>query len=237
MCGVPASNLYGRSFQVLPSNVTVPNHVAAAQERRHRLEHGLAAVEHADAGRAVDLVAGEARRSPRRAPARRPAMWYDRLRPVDQHGARRPRAPARRSRATGLIVPSAFDRCTTATIFVRGVSSRSNSSMTSSPRSSIGADRSVAPVRVAQQLPRHDVRVVLHRRDEHLVARAGRSASPHARATRLMLSVAFRVKTISRVGRGVEERAHRLARRLVGRRSRARSARGRRGARWRCRRS
>ncbi len=42
-------------------------------------------------------------------------------------------------------------------------------------------------------------------------------ASPQARATRLMLSVAFRVKMISVTDRGVDERAHLLARALVGR--------------------
>jgi hypothetical protein len=63
------------------------------------------------------------------------------------------RAPAacdsRTISSTGLIVPSAFDRCATATILVRDVSSDSNSGMMSSPRSSIGATRSTAPVRPA----------------------------------------------------------------------------------------
>jgi hypothetical protein len=45
----------------------------------------------------------------------------------------------------GLIVPSALDTCTTATILVRSVSSRSYSSSRISPASSTGATRSRAP--------------------------------------------------------------------------------------------
>ena len=36
-----------------------PDHVAAAQKWRHRLEHVLTTVQHADPGRTVHLVAGE----------------------------------------------------------------------------------------------------------------------------------------------------------------------------------
>ena len=43
-----------RSSSVHPSL----DHLAAALEGAHRLQHLLAAVEHADAGRAVELVAG-----------------------------------------------------------------------------------------------------------------------------------------------------------------------------------
>ena len=67
------------------------DHVAAALPRRHRLEQRLAPVEHADAGRAVHLVAGEGvevaaeRAHVDRASAAPPA--------------RRRRAPPRRARA------------------------------------------------------------------------------------------------------------------------------------------
>ena len=48
-------------------------------------------------------------------------------------------------RRTGFTVPSAFDTWATATIFVRGDSSRSNCSMTTWPSWSRGATRSFAP--------------------------------------------------------------------------------------------
>ena len=75
------------------------------------------------------------------------------------------------------------------------VSSASSSSRISAPESSIGA---TAAPRLAEQLPRDDVGVVLHRRDDDLVSRVTRQR-PNACATRLMPSVELRVKTISRV--------------------------------------
>ena len=59
MCGVPASNLYGSAFQVLPSNVTLlimsppPRNGGMASSTR------FAGVQDADAGRPVELVARE----------------------------------------------------------------------------------------------------------------------------------------------------------------------------------
>ena len=103
------------------------------------------------------------------------------LRAVHQH---RDAAAVRhrdRSRATGLTVPSAFETWVTATIFVRGPSSFSNSSSSSSPRSSMGATRSVRALFFAEHLPGHDVGVVLHGGDQHFVARAdvrGRRSAP-----------------------------------------------------------
>ena len=76
------------------------DHLAAAEERRQLVEHLAPAPEHADAGRADALVAGEgeqvgaARRPRRPAAAARPARR--RRRP-----ARRPRGPAPRSRRPG----------------------------------------------------------------------------------------------------------------------------------------
>ena len=64
--------------------MTVTDHVAAALVRRHRLQQRRLAVEHADAGRAVDLVAGETHRNRNRAPAHRPDVRH-RLRAVEQH--------------------------------------------------------------------------------------------------------------------------------------------------------
>ncbi len=59
MSGVPASNLYGRVVLGALLEGDGEDHVAAALPRRHGREQLLAAVEHADAGGAVDLVAGE----------------------------------------------------------------------------------------------------------------------------------------------------------------------------------
>ena len=115
-----------------------------------------------------------------------------------------------------------------------GVSSRSNSSITRSPRSSIGTTFSVAPVALAEQLPRHDVRVVLHRRDEHLVAGADVGVAPGARDQVDALGGVAREDDLAHRPR-VDERAHLLARAFVRRRSRARSACARRDGRWRCR--
>ena len=94
----------------------------------------------------------------------------------------------------------------------------------SSPESLIGTTRSVAPVSVAQHLPRHDVRVVLHAGDQHLVAGLRRARGRSVCATRLMPSVASRVKTISCAVRGVDE-APRSVPRAPSNRSVARSLR------------
>ena len=59
MFGVPASNLYGNSFQVVLLEADVADHVAARLVRRHQFQMLRLAVEDADAGRAVHLVPGE----------------------------------------------------------------------------------------------------------------------------------------------------------------------------------
>ena len=69
-------------------------------------------------------------------------------------------------------MPSAFETCATATIFVRGPSSFSNSSSSSSPRVVDRRDAQPRALFFAQHLPGHDVGVVLHGGDEHFVARA-----------------------------------------------------------------
>ena len=55
---VPASNLRGRLGPRGLEVADAGDHVPAAEERRHRLEQLAAAVQHADAGRPVGLVAG-----------------------------------------------------------------------------------------------------------------------------------------------------------------------------------
>ena len=59
MFGVPASNLYGSGVVGRLLERDRLDHVAAALIRRHRLEQLRLAVQHADAGRAVQLVARE----------------------------------------------------------------------------------------------------------------------------------------------------------------------------------
>ena len=59
MGGVPASNLAGSSARGEPVEADVGDHVAAAEERRHRVEQLVAAPQHADARGAAQLVAGE----------------------------------------------------------------------------------------------------------------------------------------------------------------------------------
>ena len=59
MFGVPASNLCGSDVVERPLERHRADHVAAALIRRHRVEQRRLPVEHADAGRPEDLVAGE----------------------------------------------------------------------------------------------------------------------------------------------------------------------------------
>ncbi len=54
--GVPASNFVGTGAQVAPLLGDDGDHVAADEERRHRLQQLAPAVEHADAARTVELV-------------------------------------------------------------------------------------------------------------------------------------------------------------------------------------
>ena len=59
MAGVPASNFQGSSFQLVPVEPHGADHLAAGEERGHRLEQLAAAPQGAGAGRAAQLVAGE----------------------------------------------------------------------------------------------------------------------------------------------------------------------------------
>ena len=117
MFGVPASNLYGSDVVEGLLEGDRADHVAAALVRRHGLEEAGLAVQDADAGGAEQLVAGE-----------RVEVAIEVL-DVDLAGEAPPAphrpAPERRRRCaismiclTGLIVPSAFDTCATATSFV-----------------------------------------------------------------------------------------------------------------------
>ena len=129
----------------------------------------MLAVEHADAGRAVELVAGED------IEVAVEVLHVD----VEVHRALAPststgmpRACASRTTSfTGTTVPSTFDMWVIATILVRGVSSFSNSSM---QEIAVVVDRRPFEHRalaLAQEMPGHDVGVVLHDREHDLVAR------------------------------------------------------------------
>ena len=94
--------------QVEWSSSTALDHRPAAEERRHLLEQLAAAPEHADAGRAEHLVAGEG--------VEVRAGLLRRRRAAAAPPGRRRRAPSRPRRAraraisaTGLIVPSTFE--------------------------------------------------------------------------------------------------------------------------------
>ena len=130
---VPASNFHGSSFQVEGSQLDARDHVAAAEERAAspRAARGGRAARRCRSGRAP--CGRSRRRSRRRSRAGRPASAAP---PARRRSALT--APAARARATisatGLIVPSTFDTCATATSFTRpSASTASSSSSDSSP--------------------------------------------------------------------------------------------------------
>ena len=165
--------------QLVPGRVLAldaRDHVAAAEERAHRAQELAPPVQQADR-RAERLVAGpgvevgvDLARGPR-ASAARPASRRQR------HGAGRPRA----ARDLGHRVDRAEH--------VRDVRDRHELhaplgehrvELVERQLVRVG-EREVAQLRaglLAEDLPRHDVRVVLHLRDEHLVALADVLAAP-----------------------------------------------------------
>ena len=161
------------------------------------------------------------------------------LRAVDQHRHARGVRHARRSRATGLMVPSAFETCATATSCVRGVSSARTRRASSSPRSSIGDDRSArAASRSHSSCQGTMFEWCSIAGDQHLVAGRDVAAGRSVCATRLMPSVAFAREDDLARRRGVEEaRAPSRARPRRPSVARSLSRCARRGGRWRCRRS
>ena len=169
MCGVPASNLNGRRLNVVRSIVTVsiisppPCHGGIASSRR------LLAVQRADAGRAVHLVRRErvevaiecahvdARGAP--SPARRRVSddRADGMRTRDERRDRIDRAERVRD------VHQRHD--------LRAVMSlRSKSSRSISPSRGDARTRRHVRRSARDELPGHDVGVVLHFADENFVA-------------------------------------------------------------------
>ena len=106
---------------------------------------------------------------------------------------------------TGTIVPSAFETWVTETSFVRGESSASNSSRISSPRSLIGATLSTRP-----SSSRSICHGTMLEWCSMWVMRTSSPAFSPGRtklwATRLMDSVAPRVKMISRASAAFRKR-------------------------------
>ena len=85
------------------------------------------------------------------------------------------------SSATGLIVPSELETWVKAKSFTSGVSNDGSCSSASVPSSRTGTKRSRAPVRSRQQLPRHEVAVMLHFGEQDHVARAKKFSAPRLR--------------------------------------------------------
>ena len=155
------------------------DHVAAAHERRHGLEQRGLAVEHADARRAVELVARE-----------HIEVAVERL-DVD---AACDTAACDPSISTGDAMRvrqlhDLVDRIDGAER-IRQVRHRHHLRARPSSRSNCVHNQLAAIVyrrhtqpgarQLAEQLPRHDIRVVLHGRDEDLVARADVGVAPRS---------------------------------------------------------
>ena len=96
--------------------------------------------------------------------------------------------------ATGLMVPSTFEECTTPTRRVRGLMSPARASMSSSPPGVMGANTTRAPVMVATIC--HGTMSEWCSISVTRISSPSRSVRvPHAQATRLMASVAFLAST------------------------------------------
>ncbi len=157
------------------------DHVAAAEERPHRLEQLATAVQHADAGRPERLVTG---------PDVEVRAELGHVRPgicgTACEASTSVSAPAARARAaisaTGLIVPSTFETCANATSFTRPPAS-SCVELVERELALVGHGQvaQLGARLLAQELPGHDVRVVLHVRDHHLVAGRDVLAPPRVR--------------------------------------------------------
>ena len=99
---------------------------------------------------------------------------------------------------TGTMVPSAFDICVIATSLVRRVSSFSNSSIRKLPSSSTGAHLITAPWRSLRKC-QGTMLEWCSMIEMTISSPALMFGSPQDEATRLIASVALRVKTISSV--------------------------------------
>ena len=170
--------------RVLPGALLIidgQNHFAAALVRRHGFEHFLPAIEHADAGRAAHFVAGE-----------REEIATDLLHiqrtmcPALCAASTSVVTPSLRARAqssaTGLIVPSELEMCVKANSFTsRGEQLIQPAQI---EQAVVAGHRQISELRAGafgQQLPRHDVAVMLHFREQDFVAGFDVLAAPGLR--------------------------------------------------------
>ena len=116
---------------------------------------------------------------------------------------------------TGTRVPSAFDICVIATSLVRGVSSFSNSSIRKLPSSSTGAHLITAPWRSLRKC-QGTMLEWCSMIERTISSPALMFGSPQDEATRLIASVALRVKMISSVRRALRNFATLARRALIG---------------------
>ena len=217
MFGVPASNLFGSAAYVLASYVTLHDHLAAAEERVHRVQQVALAVQHADARRAQHLVRRE------REEVAVEVLHVDRhvrhaLRAIDQHDGAEP------VRERGDLL----DRVDRAE-HVRHLRDGDDLRLRADLRQHVVPDQlarrrryrcsaRVAPVSCA--IICHGTRLLWCSIAVKTISSPGlRNLRPQACATRLIDSVVLRVKMISSLGMlGVDEAPGLQARRLVRRR-------------------
>ena len=189
----------------------IEDHLAPALPRRHRREQLVAAVKHADAGRPIRLVAGK------HIKIAVERLHVDvqprgRLAPVDQHLRAMPVSEAR----------DGFDRdkCPRR---IGEVGHRDEPGSRRQQRLERGEIQAAChvdrrhdqsdPNAIAQQLPRHDVRVVLELADQHLIAGLEEGCAPALRNEVDALGRPAHEDDLARVG-GVQKRPHLLARLL-----------------------
>ena len=189
------------------------DHLAAALIGRHLREPLALAVEHADAGRPVDLVAGEDVEIG--VEIAHVHVEMDRaLAPSTSTGT--PCAWAMRMISLiGVTVPSTFDMWVMATILVRGVISFSNSSRRKLPSSSTGAHLITAPLRSRRKC--QGTMLEWCSMIERMISSPSPIAMRPKRIRHQVVGLRGRLGEDDLVDRpGVEELAHGLARALEG---------------------
>ena len=197
MSGVPASNLCGG---VVVRRLLERDRSGSCRRRPDTAASTRAAplaVEHADAGRAEHLVAGERVEVAVRAPARRPACARPPARRRPARG-RRARCARRTISSTGLTVPSAFETCDDRDELRPLGQQRRERVEIAARRASVDRDdaepralsvrRGSATARCSSGAPAPMMTIS---------SPAADARAPVGRATRLMASVVPRTKTIS----------------------------------------
>src|SRR3984893_3439457 len=188
------------------------DHVTAALVGRHSIEQGGFAVQNADARRCVQLVAGESIEVTIERLHVHRHMWHS-LGAIDQHWNVQPvrhfdEQLERNDRAQRIgNVRHRDELCPRSQQFCKFVK----------PQLAVVAERSDAQpclLLTAEDLPGHDVRVVLHAGNQHFIARAYLSA-PIGLRNEVDGLCRPANKNNLRLARGVEETLYRPARRFV----------------------